>query len=57
MLHSDKDDRRASMIMDKKYSTTGMDIKEGFEAAMGILISPGEQSDIQSQFDKRHSSI
>jgi hypothetical protein len=57
MLHSEKDDKRQSMLMDKKFSTTGMEIKEGFEAAMGILMSPNEQSDIQSQFDKRHSSI
>ena len=57
MLQSDKDEKRPSMITEKKFSTTGMEIKQGFEAAMGMMVNRDERSDIESQYDKRHSSI
>jgi hypothetical protein len=56
MLHADKDGNKQSMVTEKKYSTANKEINQGFEAAMGMLISPGERDEIESQ-KKRNSSI
>ena len=53
MLHSDKDERRPSDVTERKYSTTANDISQGFQAAMGMLVSPNEQDEHES-IKKRH---
>jgi hypothetical protein len=49
MLHADKDGNKQSMVTEKKYSTANKEINQGFDAAMGMLISPGERDEIEFQ--------
>lgn len=57
MIHTDDKEPRKSQVTERKFSTSANDISQGFQAAMGMLVTKDNDAHSESPNKRRRYFI